>query len=110
MAMNFNRLVDTQGPTIAAAPKMDTMMEVQPFNIMADRQEVVAQLAGSDEIEALTAAIDINDLNSIVSFGSQSAEEISKASDIVLRSMNLAQLDESSKMLQTLAKIMDPAS
>ena len=107
MAMNFNRPVDTQGPTIAAAPKKDAMMEVQPFDIMADRQEVVAQLAGSDEIEALTAAIDINDLNSIVSFGSQSAEEISKASDVVLRSMNLAQLDESSKMLQTLAKIMD---
>ena len=83
------------------------MIEVQPFDIMADREEVVSRLAGSDEIEDLTAAIDVNDLNSIVSFGSQSAEEISKASDVVLRSMNMAQLDESSKMLQTLAKIMD---
>ena len=82
-------------------------MEVQPYDIMADRQEMVASLAGSDEIEALTSTLDIYDLNSIVTFGSQSAEEISKASDVVLRSMNLAQLDESSKMLQTLAKIMD---
>ena len=68
---------------------------------------MVRQLAHSPEIEALTATIDINDLNSIVTFGNHSAEEISKASDVVLRSMNLSQLDESSQMLQTLAKIMD---
>lgn len=107
MALNFNRSVDTQGTTMAATPHNSAMIEVQPFDILADREEVVARLAGSDEIEALTAAIDVNDLNSIVTFGSQSAEEISKASDVVLRSMNMAQLDESSKMLQTLAKIMD---
>ena len=107
MALNFNRPVEPQGSAIAATPQSNTSLEVKPYDIMADREEVVTQLAGSDEIEALTATIDINDLNSIVSFGSQSAEEISKASDVVLRSMNMAQLDESSKMLQTLAKIMD---
>lgn len=35
------------------------------------------------------------------------ALEISKASDVVLNSMNMSQLDESSQMLATLAKIMD---
>ena len=42
----------------------------------------------------------------IVSFGAEAAEEISKASDIVLNSMNMSQLDDSSEMLNTLAKIM----
>ena len=106
MAMKFNRPVTAQGQA-PAAPQQNAMVEVQPYDIMADRQELVTKLAGSDEIEALTAAIDVNDLNTIVSFGNQTAEEISKASDVVLRSMNMAQLDESSRMLQTLAKIMD---
>ena len=107
MAMNFNRPVNP--PTTAeTAAKPDTaLMEVQPYDIVADQQETVKQLAQSPEIEALTASIDINDLNTIVSFGGHAAEEISKASDIVLRSMNLSQLDESSQMLQTLGKIMD---
>ncbi len=53
------------------------------------------------------STIEVDNLESIVSFGAQTAEEISKASDIVLNSMNMSQLDDSSEMLNTLAKIMD---
>ena len=105
MAMNFTR---TENAPVQAAPApAPEPMEVQPYDIAADRDATVARLAHSPEVEALTATIDINDLTSIVSFGSHSAEEISKASDIILRSMNLSQIDESSQMLQALAKIMD---
>lgn len=105
MALNFSRPTSTQ---TAAAPNSDTaLMEVQQFDIIADQQETVRQLAHSPEIDALTSTIDVNDLDTIVTFGSHSAEEISKASDVVLRSMNLSQLDQSSQMLQALAKIMD---
>ena len=45
--------------------------------------------------------------DTITSFGAQSAEEISKASDLVLRSMNMSQIDETGKLLTTLGKIMD---
>ena len=41
-----------------------------------------------------------------MSFGSEAAEEVSKASDIVLNSMNMRQLDDSSEMLTALSKIM----
>lgn len=106
MAMNFNR--PAGAPTTAVAAKPETaLMEVQPYDIIADQQATQKQLAHSPEIESLTAAIDVNDLNTIVTFGNHSAEEISKASDVVLRSMNMSQLDESSKMLNSLAKIMD---
>ena len=40
-------------------------------------------------------------------FGAKAAEEISKASDVVLNSMNMSQLNETSEMLKSLAKIMD---
>lgn len=105
MALKFNRTLEEPAPAIGGAHA--PVLEIKPYDILADRQEVVAQLAGSDEIEDLTAQIDVNDLTSIVTFGSQTAEEISRASDVVLRSMSLNQLDESSRMLNALAKIMD---
>ena len=112
MAMNFDRLGGTSAATATTAPAPaaaaeTSIIEVQPYDIMEDRAKVVKELQSSPEIDTLTSTIDVTDLNSIVSFGAASAEEISKASDIVLRSMNLAQLDESSKMLVALGKIMD---
>ena len=46
-------------------------------------------------------------MDTIVSFGAKAAEEISKASDVVLNSMNMSQLNETSEMLKSLAKIMN---
>ena len=107
MAMTFNKPVQQpQAEAPAQAPAGD-IIEVKPYDIAADRDATTKALAHSPEVEALTAAIDINDLNTIVSFGAQSAEEISKASDLVLRSMSMSQIDETSKMLNTLGKIMD---
>ena len=80
--------------------------EAQSYDIMADRDAVVAKLAGSDEIDALTSTIDVNDLNTIVTFGSRAAEQISKASDEVLKSMRMGELDDSGRLMQTLAGLM----
>jgi len=106
MAMNFNRPQPQQAQAQQAAPT-PAEMEVQPYDIQEDRAETAKALAHSPEVEALTAAIDINDPNTIVSFGARSAEEISKASDVVLRSMNMSQLDDTGKLLTALGKIMD---
>lgn len=92
--------------TLNAAGAQAGAMEVQPYDIDADKQALVAKLAGSEEIENLTAAIDVGDMTSIVTFGSRAAEDISKASDVVLRSMSMSQLDDSSEMMQALANIM----
>lgn len=109
MAMQFNKPgQQTQTQTVQATPAQNLeIIEVKPYDIVADRKETANALAHSPEVEALTAGIDVNDLDTIVSFGAESAEEISKASDLVLRSMNMAQIDETSKMLGTLSKIMD---
>lgn len=64
-------------------------------------------LVNSPEVDALASQIEVYNLESIVSFGAGAADEISKCSDVVLNSMNLSQLDDSSAMLNTLAKIMD---
>ena len=107
MAMNFNRPAQqTQTAAPAPAQTMD-IVEVKPYDIAADREETSRALAHSPEVEALTAQIDVSNPDTITSFGAQSAEEISKASDLVLRSMNMSQIDETGKLLTTLGKIMD---
>ena len=101
MALNFDRPAQQAQPTLTLEP-----VEVKPYDIIEDRDRTVAQLVDSDEIDRLTSQIDIGDMTTIVTFGAQTVEEISKASDVVLRSMNMGQMDQSSQMLESLAKIM----
>ena len=78
----------------------------QAYDLEAERTRVAAQLAHSQELEDLTAQIDVSDLNTIVTFGSRAAEEIGRASDTVLKSLTTTQLDEASRMLTALAELM----
>lgn len=79
---------------------------VDVYDIVEDRKQMNNELVGSDEVDALVSTIEVNNLETIVSFGAEAADEISKASDIVLNSMSMSQIDESSEMLNALSKIM----
>ena len=109
MGLNFSKPAETpQTPATTTAPAAANQIEeVKEYDIVADRQQMNAELVNSPEVDAIVSTIEIHNLESIVSFGAPVAEEISKASDIVLNSMNMSQLDESSEMLNTLAKIME---
>ena len=107
MALDFNRPAASGSaaePTAVPAVQEETY---QKYDIVADRQQMNQQLTNSPEVDRLASQIEDYNLETIVSFGAEAAEEISKCSDVVLNSMNLSQLDESSAMLTTLAKIMD---
>ena len=104
MGLDFSKK-DTQ--TLPADSAAQNELEVVPqYDIVADREEMNRQLVNSPEVDALVSTIEIYNLESIVSFGSHVAEEISRASDVVLSSMDMKQLDESSEMLNVLSKIM----
>ena len=90
----------------APAPAKNEIETVQPYDIVADRQQMNTDLTGSEEVDALVSTIEVNNLETIVSFGAEAAENISKASDVILNSVNMSQLDESSEMLNALSKIM----
>ena len=81
--------------------------EPQTYSIIDTANELKQELASSEEIDKLVSTINANDPNSIITFGNQVAEEISKASDQVLNSMNMTQLDDSSELLNALKDIMD---
>lgn len=104
MGLDFSK-TSSQQPTVTTTPAPQEEMVVQSYDIVADRNQMNAELINSAEVDALVSTIEVNNMESIVTFGAHAAEEISKASDIVLNSMNMAQLDESSQMLTTLAKL-----
>ena len=106
MGLDFSKTTAPAMPAVTADAKNEIEV-VQQYDIVADREQMNAALTGSQEVDALTSTIEVNNLETIVSFGAEVAEEISKASDVVLNSMNMSQIDDSSQMLNTLAKIMD---
>ena len=104
MGLDFSKTA-TMPQTAAPAAKNEIEV-VQSYDIVEDRQQMNAALVNSPEVDALVSTIEIDNLETIVSFGAEAAEEISKASDVVLNSMNMSQIDDSSEMLNTLGKIM----
>lgn len=92
-------------PTITAEPVTD-IAPIEQYDIVADKTQMKEQLANSPEVDAIASQMDIYDMNTIVSFGAEVADEISKASDLVLNSMNMAQIEETSKLMSTLTNIM----
>lgn len=106
MGIDFSKTSAAQS-TISSQPEVKNEMVVQEYDIVADRNQMNAELTNSAEVDALVSTIDVGNMESVVTFGAHAAEEISKASDVVLNSMSMSQLDESSQMLAALAKIMD---
>ncbi|MCI8484342.1 MAG: toxic anion resistance protein [Lachnospiraceae bacterium] len=105
MGLDFSKPALQQAPVV---PETKNEIEVvEQYDIVADRQQMNDALTNSPEVDALVSTIEVHNLETIVTFGAEAAEEISKASDVVLNSMNMSQLDDSSEMLNTLAKIME---
>lgn len=118
MGMDFSKVniqkqqaqAQTQTQTAHPPQMVNTTVVGEPeperYDIVADRQQMNKELTNSPEVDALVSRIDVTNMDSIVTFGSEVATEISKASDVVLNNMSMKQLDESSNMLKLLAAIM----
>lgn len=114
MPLEFVRS-DEATPVVAATVEATTETPVnvevvgseQTYSIVETKSQLKNEIANTAEVDKLVSTIDIRDTNSIVKFGSDVAEQIAQASDQVLRSMNMSQIDGSSEMLNALAKIME---
>ena len=108
MGLDFSKTATTAAPVAAQTPEAKNEIEVvQEYNIVADREQMNAELVNSEEVDRIVSTIEGNNLETIVTFGADAAEEISKASDVVLNGMDMSQLNDTSEMLTILAKIMD---
>ncbi len=105
------QVVETTGTVVTAAADtavLDAKIEeVKNFNIAVKTDEIKQQLATSDEIDKLVSTINVNDSSTVVKFGAEAADEISKASDQVLNSMSISQINDTGNMMKALANIMD---
>lgn len=96
--------VDTA--TTEGAELAKTEIESKSYDIVAEANKIKNELENSAEVDALVSKIELDNLDSIVTFGGEVAAEISKSSDLVLNSMNISQIEETSKMLGVLTNIM----
>ena len=107
MGLDFSRTSQSDQTTAVTVQPKQEIEVVESYDIVADRQQMNAVLVNSPEVDAIVSTIELDNMESIVSFGAEAAEEISKASDVILNSMNMSQIDDSSEMLNALAKVME---
>lgn len=93
-------------PSQAVTAEITSIEPVQQYDIVQDKEQLI-QSMDLQKIDQLTSQINVSDMSTIVSFGSEAADEISKASDTVLNNMSLSQINESSEIFKALSKIMD---
>lgn len=106
MALDFKRPAG-MGQTAVPPQARAEVAVVEKYDIVEDRERLSKELANSQELDDVVSTIQVYELESIVTFGAEAADEVSKASDVVLNSMNMDQLNDSGQMLTTLTKIMD---
>ena len=96
-------------PTAAAQPAPVAerdVIDIEEYNIVTDRENLTTALVGSEEVDTLVSTIEVHNMDTIVTFGAEVAEEISKASDTVLNSLNIQEIDETNQLMVHLAAIM----
>ncbi len=115
MALKFTPSTEAQAQAASAAAStaeapapLNIQTEApQDFSIVTKTEELKQELVKNEEVDKLVSTININDVNSIVKFGNEVAVEISKASDQVLNSMNMQQINDSGELLQHLSAVME---
>ncbi len=81
-------------------------MGMENYNIVEDRKQLNERLINSEEVDAIVSTIEVYKIDSILSFGNKVSQEISKASDMILKSVNMAQLECTDELLHSLGNVM----
>lgn len=97
----------TKEQEVVAVQKGNELEVVQEYNIQAERERMTRELTNSKEVDDLASQINVYEAETIVNFGGNVAEEISKCSDVILNNVNMSQINDSGEMLVLLSKIMD---
>ena len=107
MGLDFSKAKTVEAEAVTSdVAENEALPTVQTFDIAVESAKIKNELADSAEVDALVSKIELDNLDSIVTFAGEVATEISKSSDLVLNSMNIAQIEETSKMLGVLTNIM----
>ncbi|EHQ88886.1 toxic anion resistance protein [Desulfosporosinus youngiae] len=82
-------------------------VQVPDFDLEKQKNEVMTKVMDGPEVRSIVRQINIEDVNSIMTFGKNTAEEVSRFSDAILHSMQATKVEDSGELLIQLNKIMD---
>lgn len=77
------------------------------FDAEKKKLEITEKLKNSPEVQNIVRSINVYDNNNILTFGKETAEEISKFTDKVLNTMEVTKVEDSGELLIQLNKVMD---
>lgn len=80
---------------------------VPEFDLEKQKNEVMTKVKDGPEVRSIVRQINIEDVGSIMTFGKNTAEEISRFSDAILQSMQTTKVEDSGELLLQLNKIME---
>jgi uncharacterized protein YaaN involved in tellurite resistance len=78
----------------------------QQFDLSTSRQKYEIEIQQSGVIDQLTSQIDITNTTSIIEFGKEPAQQMAQISDQVLSKYNSTVVDDTSKLVDSLLKVM----
>lgn len=93
-------------PEVEATPAPSEVKVIDEAAIQEYTQNYKEELRKLPEVEKLTALINVEDPNSILTFGKEASEGISKVSDTLLSTMQSIKSEEAGEMIVQLTKIM----
>jgi len=82
-------------------------VEEVSFDLEKQKKEVAAKVEKSPEVDNILEQIDLDNANTIMTFGANVTEEIARFSDKILHSMETTKVEDSGDMLMQLNQIMD---
>ncbi|MHB8126815.1 MAG: toxic anion resistance protein [Desulfitobacteriaceae bacterium] len=80
---------------------------IPEFDLEQKKNEIMAKVQESPEVRSIVRQINVEDVSSIMTFGKNTAEEVSRFSDALLHSMQSTKVEDSGELLIQLNKIMD---
>lgn len=81
MGLDFTKPAASPAPAEQNTATPAVQEETYPqYNIVADRQQMDQTLTGSQEVDELASKIEVYNLETIVSFGAEAADEIDRKS------------------------------
>lgn len=99
---------DPNAAPILEKSTVETLPQVEvQFDVDKKKQEITERLKNSPEVQNIVRSINVYDTNNIMTFGKETAEEISKFTDKVLNTMEVTKVEDSGQLLVQLNKIMD---
>ena len=89
-------------------PQVIDSQEIQKTNeILKNTEDYQSRLKKLPEVQALTTELDLQDVNTVVTFGQKSAESISTISDKIFNIVKVPTNKDAAEMMTKLANVMN---